>query len=329
MAFGFLSTGELYALVCAIVWAIAIILFRIGGRQVSPLVLSLFKSSVGLVLFLITLPLLSVAYFPSHATTRDWVVIAASGVLGVGLADALFFASLNRLGATSTAILDSLYSPLVVVAAFLYLSEPISWKILISMLLMALAVILGTSQSAGAAGPKASSNADPKANSAANPEATATVRETASRNARRNTLLVGIALGLGGLALMAVSIVILKPVLAHHSAWWVASARLVAGLCVLALLVSPRRYRRELVSTLRPSKLWKVLLPAGVIGCYLTMITWILGIQLSLASVASILNQSSTVIVLVLAAVFLHETLTLRKAFAVALAFGGVVLASL
>lgn len=301
MTFGFLSTGELSALTCAIVWAIAIVLFRISGNTLSPIVLNLFKNTVGFVLFCITLPLLGIAFLPEHLSANDFAIVCLSGLLGVGIADSLFFASLNRLGVTSTAIVDSLYSPLVVLAAFVYLSEPIDWKILVAMALMAIAIVVGTAQPPNESSPTETSH---------------------------KRTITGIILGISGLALMAISIVIIKPVLERHNAWWVSTVRLAVGIAALSLQVSLPRYHKELITAFRPSKLWKITIPAGIIGCYFTMITWIWGIQMTLASVASILNQSSTLIVIVLAAVFLKEKLTVRKIAAVAMAFAGIILVS-
>lgn len=279
------------------------VLFRVSGNSLSPIVLNLFKNTVGFVLFCITLPLLGIPFFPHYLSATDFAIVCLSGLLGVGIADSLFFASLNRLGVTSTAIVDSLYSPLVVLAAFLYLREPIDWKILVAMALMAVAIVIGTAQ----------------------PSSDSCTNET---NTARKRTITGIILGISGLALMAISIVIIKPVLAHHNAWWVSTVRLAVGIAALSLQVSLPRYHKELATAFRPSSLWKITIPAGIIGCYFTMITWIWGIQMTLASVASILNQSSTLIVIVLAAIFLKEKLTVRKIAAVAMAFVGIILVS-
>jgi drug/metabolite transporter (DMT)-like permease len=66
-----------------------------------------------------------------------------------------------------------------------------------------------------------------------------------------------------------------------------------------------------------------------VLGAYLAMIVWIGGMKYTQASTASILNQTSAVFVLPLAAVFLHERITLRKSLAVAMALAGVMFVTL
>ncbi|MCK5597260.1 MAG: DMT family transporter, partial [Candidatus Eisenbacteria sp.] len=82
-------------------------------------------------------------------------------------------------------------------------------------------------------------------------------------------------------------------------------------------------------STLRPSRSWRVAVPAAVLGGYVAMIVWVAGMKYTQASTASILNQTSAVFVLPLAAILLHERVTLRKLAAVAMAVGGVALVTL
>ena len=79
----------------------------------------------------------------------------------------------------------------------------------------------------------------------------------------------------------------------------------------------------------RPSRDWKLSLPASVIGTYVAMIVWIGGIKFTQASTAAILNQTSAVFVLPIAALVLKEAVTARKIGAVAMALGGVVLVTL
>ena len=62
----------------------------------------------------------------------------------------------------------------------------------------------------------------------------------------------------------------------------------------------------------------------GVIAA--ALIFWIAGMKYTLASLAAILTQTTTVFILLLAILFLHERLTARKLAAAALAVAGVLL---
>jgi drug/metabolite transporter (DMT)-like permease len=92
-------------------------------------------------------------------------------------------------------------------------------------------------------------------------------------------------------------------------------------------VIHPRR--RELLSAWRPSASWKVMVPATLLSSYLSLTLWIAGMKYTMASIAAILGQSSTLWILIFSVVFLRERFTVRKAVAAALAFAGVLLVTL
>jgi drug/metabolite transporter (DMT)-like permease len=85
-------------------------------------------------------------------------------------------------------------------------------------------------------------------------------------------------------------------------------------------------HRRETLAVFRPTRNWRFSLPATLLGSYLALICWVAGMKYTLAGAAAILNQTSTIYVLLLAAVFLRESLTPRKIVASAVAIAGIVL---
>lgn len=294
------NAGEAYSALCALLWAVAVVLFRKSGEHVAPVALNLFKDTVGLALFLVTLPIIGVPYLPAEHGSHDWLVLLASGAVGIGIADSLFFASLNRLGAGRSAIVDCLYSPLVILCSFIYLGEPVGYPLLIAVGLMVAAILVGAWQ------PETSAAAEDK------------------RDVR-----LGIALGVGSMLFMAIGIVIAKPVLNHTNPWWSTSVRLVGGVALLGVQVGLSSKRRDLLRCFRPGRLWRVTLPSAVVGVYLAMLFWIMGMTYTHTTSASVLNQSSVIFVLILATIFLREPFTLRKAMAIVMGFAGAVLAVL
>ncbi|MBT3222936.1 MAG: EamA family transporter, partial [Proteobacteria bacterium] len=73
----FLQDGEVYAISCALLWAIAIILFRKSGEQIQPVALNLFKGTVGLPLFFFSLWAFSIPFFPEDVSTKDTLTLLA------------------------------------------------------------------------------------------------------------------------------------------------------------------------------------------------------------------------------------------------------------
>jgi drug/metabolite transporter (DMT)-like permease len=139
--------------------------------------------------------------------------------------------------------------------------------------------------------------------------------------------MIGILLVVLAICLMAIGAVVMKPVLetGGFPLIWGTMLRLLAATLALAVLALASPKRKALWSVFRPAPVWKVSVPGAVLGGYLAMIFWIAGFKYTLASIASILNQTTIIFALILATLILKERFTRRKAVAVTLALAGVV----
>jgi drug/metabolite transporter (DMT)-like permease len=283
--------GEILALSCALLWAIAVILFRKSGETVSPSGLNLFKNTLALILFIPTSLILKVPLFP-EISLGDYMIVMASGIIGLTISDTLFFRSLNLLGAELSAIVDCLYSPFIIGLSVLFLKERMSG-------LQILGVVLIISAVLGVSG----------------------IRE--KKYISKRDLGMGILFGVLAMATMAVGIVMLKPVLNRTPLLWVTEARLLAGCAGLAvyLLFHPRG--KQIFGSLVSVRNWQYMLPGSFLGAYLAMVIWLGGMKYTQASIASALNQTSNIFVFILAAIILKEPVTLIRVIAIILAFSG------
>jgi len=284
--------GEVYALTCALVWGLAVILFRRSGETMPPLALNLFRVAISSVLFLVTLgirgqPLLRAA------PVADYAILAASGVIAIAISDTLFHACLNRVGAGINAIVDTLYSPFIMLFAALMLGESMGGLRLLGMGLIISGVLL-------------------------------TTRAQPPPGTTRRTLVTGILLGVGAMASIAFGIVLAKPVLERTDVLWATTVRQLASLAVLlpAALLAPAR--RRYIAVFRPQASWRFSIPGTLLGSYVALLFWIAGMKHTAAGTAAVLNQTSTIHVLVFASLFLGERFTQRKAVAAVLALAGV-----
>jgi drug/metabolite transporter (DMT)-like permease len=289
--------GQIYALACALVWSFAVVLLKRSGESIGPLALNIFRVAFSLPLLLAATAIAGQPLLPP-APARDYLMLIASGTLAIALADTLFHASLNIVGAGVSAIIDTFYSPMVVLFALVLLGERIGALDLVGMLLIVGAVLMSTA-----------------------------VEPLPGRT--RAQVVTGILLGLGHIVLLALGIVIAKPVLNHAPVLWATTVRQVGALVVLVAMGLVSRRRREHFSVLRPSRHWRNMVPATLLGSFIALILWIAGMKYTLASIAAILNQSSTIWILLLSVVLLHERMTARKALSAFLALAGVLLVTL
>ncbi len=289
--------GELLSLMTAVTWAGAVVLFTRSGEHVPPFSLNLFRATVGSVLLLLTLAA-GGGSLCRPAPIQDYLILAASGVVAIAISDTLFHMCLNRVGAGITAVVDCLYAPFVALLASLFIGEQIRpWQTFGMFLVLASVVMVS-----GGAPPSGTS-----------------VR----------TLLAGVFLGVLAMLTLAIGIVMAKPVLDRSPVLWATTVRQLGASAALLTTGLALPGAREAFAVFRPVRSWRFSLSGTVLGSYVALILWIAGMKYTLASVSAILNQTSSVFIVVLASVFLRERFTRRRAAAVLLALTGIVVVTL
>lgn len=289
--------GEVYALLTAIMWASAVILLKRSGESVPPLALNVFRVVLSAAALLLTMMVAGQEVL-RPAPLSDYLILFASGVIAIAISDTLFLMALNRVGAGIAAIIDCLYAPGVVLFAFLLLGERLGPWQSAGMVLVIGGVLIAARHE---------------------PPAGVTSRQ----------ILVGSVYGVLSMATVGLGIVIAKPVLNYSPILWATTMRQLGALVVLVLAALVAPGRRATFSCFRPSRTWRHSVPATFLGSYLALIFWIGGMKYSNAGPAAILNQTSSIYILVLASIFLKESFSVRKAIAVTMAVAGIVMVTL
>ncbi len=287
--------GEALSFLVAAIWALAVVLFKRSGETVHPIALNLFKNVFALVLFIPTIWLFQETLFRS-APYSEYLLLGISGVLGVAIGDTLFFYSLNLIGAGYTAIVSCMYSPFMISLSVLWLHEHLTtWQIIGAVMIIS-AVLM-------------------------------TMQVRRGVRIRKGKFLLGILLGMIAQAVAAVGVVMIKDILVRSPLVWAIEIRLLGGTiglaCVSILLPRRRRIFRSLINT---KKGWAYTVSASFIGAYLATLIWLAGMKYAKVSIASALNQTSTIFVMIFAAFILKEKITLQKIGVIVLAVAGAFL---
>ena len=214
--------GEIFSVLTAIVWAVSVVLFRMSGRRLAPLELNFFKNIVASVLLLATIVVLREPLFRA-APPLDYALLALSGIIGIALADTIFFQSLNIVGAGLSQIVSLAYGPFIIILAFVFLGERLTAGDLVGAGLITVGILLTTSH-------------------------------RSQPGITPHDLRKGVALATLSVALMALGVLLAKPVLDRSPVLWSTAVRLIGGVGALVVLalVSPRH--RRLWATLRPGQ---------------------------------------------------------------------------
>jgi len=290
--------GEIFAFGAAIVWSFAVILFRQTGERVAPFALNLFKNAFSLVLFSATI-LVTRQSLDLEIAPLQYGLLFISGALGIGLADILFLMTLNRMGAGLQSIIDTSYSPFIILFSFIFLGERLTPPQWLGVFFI-ISAVLGVGWMRGPA------------------------KERTSRQ-----LAIGIALGTGSMLAQAISIVMIKPVLEETALipanLWRTFGGVVVSLVALPLIPA---HRRRLDSLLDRAA-WPTLFGGAFLGTYVALLLWLAGMKYTQASIASVLNQTSTLWTFVLAAWLLKEPVTWRRVAGLVIGTGGVLLVTI
>lgn len=290
--FGYL--GESLALASAFIWAVAIILFRISGKTVHPVGLNLFKNFLALILFTITILVIDKSFFPK-APWESYALMLFSGALGMGLSDTLFFASLNRLGAGLSAIVNCTYSPFVIILSIVFIGEKMSPLQLLGVVFIVSAVLTIS-------------------------------QKKIQKKISIKDLITGILIGISAMLAQAVSIVMIKPLLNNSSLLWATQVRIAGGLLFLCLVLFFHPNRLAIWKNMFYPKTWVYMGTGTFLGMYIGLACWMGGMKFTQASVASALNQTNTIFVFILGMIILKEEATKGKFLALFLAILGVFL---
>lgn len=284
--------GETLSLSTAVIWALAVVMFKKSGEQVHPLSLNMFKNILAAVLFLLTMPFFNLSLYDPNVALSDYGLILLSGVLGIGIGDTLFFIALNRLGAGLTAIVDCLYAPMVIFLSFIWLGESLTVIQFVGVILIVSAILAATIR----------------------------LRET---HLNRRDAIIGISVGVLALVCMAAGIIVMKPVLNRLPLLWVTEIRLLGGIIFLLLVLAFHPARHKVVKSAFVVEQRFNMIFGSFLGAYLAMIIWVGGMKFTQVSTASALNQTTNVFIFIFAALFLKEKITLPKTIGIILAMSG------
>ena len=259
-----------------------------------PIALNTFKNTLAMVLVL-PIVFLHSGSRPHSASQADYTLLLFSGAAGIAVADSLVFKGLNLLGAGLSSIVNCTYSPFIILFSVLFIGESLGWVQILGVLLIISAVLTATSLKGR--GPVS-----------------------------RHDLILGVICCAAAMAIMGISIVMVKPLLDRSPVLWATGIRLIGG-CVglgVLLLIHPRR--RAIIGSMICARSWKYTLWGSFLGGYVALILWIGGMKYTQASTAAALNQTSNIFVFLLAACFLKERITWLRGTAICAAVLGALL---
>lgn len=290
--------GDLLALGCALTWAISVIYFKRASEMIHPYAINIFKNGFSLIFFIPAIFLFEYHSFSisfSNFLSNKVLILLLSGLLGIGIADALFFKGLKMISASRVAILECSYSPCVILISVWLFSEVLTPLRMVGALLVVGAVIMVSYQKELTSSPRA-------------------------------VIIKGSLLTVVAVILTAIGVMLVKPFFSEVPLFWMIEIRLVSGFVFSLILGFVLKERKAIIGSLLAPLHSKYLIIASFFGTYLGMAFWIAGFKYTSASSAAILNQMGTIFTVILAALILKEKMTPLKLAGTVLATLGAIL---
>lgn len=286
--------GEVFALSSAVTWALAVVLMRRSGESLPAFELNFFKNCFGLALLVPTILIVNGFTIPYYTAT-DLTLVMLSGLIGIAVADTWYLQALNLMGAARTGIVASLFSPFVVFLSAIFLGERmVPWQWFGFILVMAGVLMV-------------------------------TWRSNRARVDEEH-LKKGLIYAIGAVFMMAVGIVMVKGVLETRSFLGTMGLRFVGGVSGMLLYVFMRGHWQNMKQNFSGPQPWGTILLASFLGAYFALIMWLGGYKLIDASVASVLNQTNVIFIVLFAWLILGERINQQKLLGMGLTMVGVII---
>lgn len=281
--------GGIAALGSAFCWAVAAVLFQQLGQQISAVALNLFKGIVAIVCIGLVLVPVGIADVSGDA----FLLLAASGLVGICLGDTLYFMTINRLGSRLTLLIGSLIPVATALIAITVLGERISLSAGIGLVL----TIVGV---------------------------TYVLWERSAIKAEFTQWRAGLAFGLLFVLANALGIIFTKVGVQDIPALDATLIRTLWAILGLAFWGLISRSLFGWVKPLQDPKLRNRLLLASIIGAFLGTWLSVAALKYTHTAVAVTLNSTSPLFVLPLAMIILKEQITWRAVSGAFVAIMGV-----
>lgn len=283
--------GSFASLTSAFFWALGSILFRKLGNKVSPLGMNLGKNVIGILYIGIILLLIGI----KPMSNREFLILGASGLLGIALGDTLFFKALMQLGPRLTVLLGTLGPVFTLILAVVFLREMPSFLAWIGILL----TISGV---------------------------TWILWERSPREEIRKNRTSGIKYLLLSILCTSIGIILAKIGVTSVSALQALFIRFLGGTIGLTLYGCMNRQLKNWLVPFRDIRLLKFILLTVFIVVFGGFWLFLLSLKYVDASVAVILNSTEPLFILPLTAFLLKERISLQEIIGAIVVVSGVVL---
>tara|TARA_Y100001970_G_scaffold282860_1_gene396745 strand:- start:1088 stop:1999 length:912 start_codon:yes stop_codon:yes gene_type:complete len=296
--------GEIFALMAALFWSIAVVIFRSLSKSISPFLINALKNTIALICFIILLLILKIPFWNNSFTNAEYMKFIISGFLGMGVADAVFIYALSKIGANRIAILNC-FEPVVIYFLTLFFLSG-NWLTGIETLgfIIVIISILIISYE------RDESDIPPR------------IKQQ------------GLILQICAILFSSISMVMIKNILNNYQTepdviLWIAVFRLFIGFLISWTIFLFLKDSKKLLKALKGQIVITKVISSSILGTFMALTCWIMGqAYIKKLALASIIGQTSLIFIMFFSWLFLREKITKTRIIASVFALIGVFLSN-
>ena len=296
--------GEIFSLMAALFWSIAVVIFRSLSNSISPFLINALKNTIALICFIILLLILKIPLWNDTFTNTQYIKFIISGFLGMGIADAVFIYALSKIGANRIAILNC-FEPVVIYFLTLFFLSG-NWLTgieTVGFIIVIISILIISYE-------RDESDIPPK------------VKQQ------------GLILQICAILFSSISMVMIKNILNDSQnepdvILWIALFRLFVGFLISWTIFLFLKDYKQLLKALRGRSLIIKVISSSILGTFMALTCWIMGqAYIKKLALASIIGQTSLIFIMFFSWLFLREKITKTRIIASAFALIGVFLSN-
>ncbi len=287
--------GKLCALLAAMAWALGVPLLRRASVDVHPIVSCLIRNLAAcfILIGIVCCLRIPVAESLREVSAKRHILFVLSGLIGISLADSCFFAGARRLQVGVIGLAQTVYSPLVVFFSAVFLHEKLTLTQFIGGILVVCSTLL----------------------------VKLTLVRGEQGRAERVALIWMVVCVMSNVG----AVLLIKQSIQGFPIFVLIPYRMIVGSLPLVIWILLCR-RSDLLPQLLDKKIWKGLFLGAVLGSVISTSLWITGFAYTKASLAALINESSSLFLLLIGWVVYREAMTPAKASSAILATAGLCL---
>ncbi|NNJ72171.1 MAG: DMT family transporter [Enterobacterales bacterium] len=260
--------GELAALTCALLWAIAARIFRNLGGEFSSVALNFWKGLISILLLIVV-----VQFIPMEFELSNQVIfwLALSGIIGIGIGDTFFFLALKKIGDSQSILIAETLAPIgTALLAMAWIGEWLSWQQWLGIAVVIISVDI--------------------------------IIKIQKRNSERAFELTGYGYAAIAALCQSIGAVVSRDVLLSSDidVFHASLIRLLGGMAIILVLILIGR-RTLLPKTKQQPSIWLWLLAATFIGTFMALVLQMVAFSYTKAAVVQTLFAVSVIISLAIA----------------------------